>query len=91
MPEEEDTIGQLDCIFSEPTEQEIQHSLDIEQEVLGLSEAAVYGLYMAEKPRPASLLALQSQVITWTEVQQRSSEDMQLQELMLILSSMWML
>ena len=39
----------------------------------------------------ASLLTRQSQVITWTEVKQRFSEDMQLQELMLILSPMWML
>ena len=85
QPKEGDALGQLDCIYSEPTEQEVQESLDIEQEVLGLSEASVYGLYMADRPRPASLLALQSQVITWTEVQKRSSEDTQLQELLTLL------
>ena len=68
LPEERDTISQLDCIFSEPRQQEIQQSLDIEQEVLGLSEAAVYSLYMANKPRPASILDLHNQVITWSEV-----------------------
>ena len=68
LPEERDTISQLDCIFSEHRQQEIQQSLDIKQEVLGLSEAAVYSLYMANKPRPASILDLHNQVITWSEV-----------------------
>ena len=57
----------------------------MEQEVLGISEAAIYGLYMWDKPRPASILALQAQVITWAEVQQRSSEDSDLQELLILL------
>ena len=51
---------QLDCIFSKHTQQEIQQSLDIEQKVLGLSEAAVHSLYMADKSRPASNPALHS-------------------------------
>ena len=72
----------MDCFLSEPAEQEVRQSLDIEQEVLGLSEAAVYGIYMTDKPRQASIFAL---VITWAEVQQRSSEDTQLQELLTLL------
>ena len=45
----------------------------------------VYGLYMADKPMPASILALQAQVITWEEAQQKSSEDKELQELLTLL------
>ena len=85
QPEEGDTLGQLGVILAEPTEQEVKQSLEIEQKVSGLSEAAVYGLYMADKPRPANILALQAQVITWQEVQQRSSEDKDLQELLTLL------
>ena len=85
QPEEGDTLGQLDCIYGEPTEQEIEESLALEREVLSLSEAAVHGLYVSDEPKPASILALQAQVITWQEVQQRSSEDTQLQELLTLL------
>ena len=82
QPEEGDTLGQLDFMLMEPTDEEIEESLAVEQELLGISEAAVYGLYMSDKPRPASILALQAQVITWEQVQQRSSEDTQLQSLL---------
>ena len=40
-------------IFLEPTKQEIQQSLGIKQEVLGLSKVAMYGQYMADKPSKA--------------------------------------
>ena len=80
-------MGQLDILFTEPTEQEKEESLAIEQKICGLGEAAVYGLYMSDKPRSASLLALQAQVITWEEVQQRSSEDSDLQELLSLLQN----
>ena len=86
-PKEGDTLGQLDILFTEPTEQEKEESLAIEQKICGLGEAAVYGLYMSDKPRSASLLALQAQVITWEEVQQRSSEDSDLQELLSLLQN----
>ena len=38
----EDTLGQLDSLHSEPTEQEMEETLVIEQQILGMSEAAVY-------------------------------------------------
>ena len=62
----------------EPTDEAIEESLAVEEELLRISKAAVYGLYMSDTPRPASILALQAQVITWEQVQKRSSEDAQL-------------
>ena len=85
QPEEGDTLGQLDGLHSEPTEQEIEESLVIEQQILGMSEAAVYGLHMSETPRPLSVAALTAQLVTWEQVQERSREDGQLQELLSLL------
>ena len=87
QPEEGDTLGQLDFMLMEPTEKEVNDSLAMEQEVLGLSEAAVYGLYMSDTPRPASILALQAQAVTWELVKQKSSEDTQLQSLLQLMQS----
>ena len=85
QPEEGDTLGQLDYLHSEPTKQEVEESLSIEQQILGRCEAAVYGLYMRDKPQPASVLALTAQAVTWEQIQERSREDSQLQELLNLL------
>ena len=68
QPEEGDTLGQLDSLHSEPTEQEIEESLVIEQEILGMSDT----------PRPLSVIALTVQLVTWEQVQERSREEGQL-------------
>ena len=69
QPGEGETLGQLDSLHSEPTEQEIEESLVIEQQILGMSEAAVYRLNMSDTPRPASALVLTTQLVTWEQVQ----------------------
>ena len=63
----------------------MEESLSIEQHVLGKCEAAVYGLYMRDNPQPASVLALTAQAVTWEQIQERSREDSQLQELLNLL------
>ena len=40
---------------------------------------------MSETPRPLSVLALTAQLVTWEQVQERSREDGQLQELLSLL------
>ena len=84
QPEEGDTLGQLDNLQPKPTEQEKEESLAIEQQILGRNEAAMCGLYM-EGAMSASVLALTAQAVTWEQVQDRSREDGQLQELLSLL------
>ena len=50
-----------------------------------MSKATVYGLHMSNTPSSASVLALTAQVVTWEQVQERSREDGQLQELLSLL------
>ena len=81
----DDMLG-LACIRSDPTEEDAENSIRIEQDVAGMAECKFNGLYDDEL-EPFGVMAASIRAVTWMRVKEESSKDNQIRSLVSLIES----